>query len=280
MAFQAFVNECSLHGQFYDLGSFQVAIKGFVELVKRTRQAAEHGRGQLLRSQQLERQKALGNMPLTQALNNLPNRDLRDYFADVVFNRTNPQPWEDMQKHSSAGDYFCSDLDLPPTFQRAVVGTSMAELAERRRQDDTLQGFLLNLMSSGLCGRADVTVTVQNSAVRLLCYDALSALERWIGQQQPVPVYTTNCTVPPLDAQTCLVNTLRFEPTAMMNRWRRVFRERTSDRLFAVDNLHFGRGAELEVFDKRKKHIGTADIHQGKLNTAGKVEGRRLQNED
>jgi len=280
MAFQAFLNECSLHGQFYDPESLLAAVKNFVGLVERMRQAATKGRGQLLRSQHLGEQKTLREMTLTQALNNLRDPDWTEQFAEVVFNRTNPKPWQAEQVHFSQVDYICTDKELPLTFDRAVVGTSMAELAERQRQDDTLQGILLNLESSGLGGRSDVTVTVQNSAVRLLCYDAPNALERWIGQQQPVPVYTTNCTVPPLDAQTCLVDTLRFEPTAMMNRWRRVFRERTSDRLFAVDNLHFGRGAELEVFDKRKKHIGTADIHQGKLNTAGKVEGRRLQNED
>ncbi len=280
MAFQAFLNECSLHGQFYDLVSFQTAFNSFVELVNRTRKAAEKGRGQLLRSQQLGLQKALKDMPLAQALNNMPTQDMRDYFADVVFNRTNPLPWEDTQKHYSSLNYSCTDLDLPSTFQRVVVGTSMAELAERRRQDDRLQGFLLNLEASGLSGRSDVTVTVQTSTVLLRCYEHCEALELWLEQQERVPVYTADSTLRVQDAQTCLVDSDRFTPTSLMNRKRHVFQERSTGHLYAVDNQHIGQAAELEVFDKRKNHIGTADIYQGKLNRAGKVEGRRLQNED
>lgn len=280
MAFQAFVNECSLHGQFYDPERFLAAVKSFVGLVGRMREAATKGRGQLLRSQHLGEQKTLREMTLKQALNHLRDRDWKEQFTEVVFNRTNPKPWQAEQVHFPHVDYVCTDQELPLTFERAVVGTSMAELAERRRQDDTLQGILLNLELSGLCGRSDVTVTVQNSAVRLLCYDVPSALDTWLAQQERVPVYTADSTLRVQDVQTCLVDTDRFTPTSLMNRKRHVFQERSTGHLYAVDNQHIGQAAELEVFDKRKNHIGTADIYQGKLNRAGKVEGRRLQNED
>ncbi|HAN93615.1 MAG TPA: hypothetical protein DCQ33_16250 [Nitrospira sp.] len=92
------------------------------------------------------------------------------------------------------------------------------------------------------------------------------------------PEYDTAATTSPKDYETILgwdserfVRVGRFE----RNGRRQVYREQATGRFFYVDNLHYGGGAHLEVFDPNEHHLGKADL-QGNLIPSTRVQGRTI----
>lgn len=274
---QAFLNERSFCNQFHDASSFQQAMVGFVMLVERARQASTTRAVRLLMSERLCDGVAQRGMPLRQCLNHLAGAELKAQFVDIVFNRANPEPWEpDPARHPPDGYYLCTDLNLPAAFERDVRDSSMAELAERRRRKSELRGCLLNVTPSPLSQRQHVTVDAEGTAMELACLETEAGFIQWLRQLATVPDYTHAATHPPLDTQTCLVDGTRFELTNLFNKERHVYRHRTSGDLYAVDSFHLGEAAELEVFDRFRRHKGTADIRTGQLRPKSAVPGRVL----
>jgi len=275
--FEAFLNERSFSNQFHDRDGFQLAIVQFVGLVEQARRAVVSGRGSLWMSKRLADSVVQKGMSLRQCLNHLAGKELKDAFTGIVFNQACPTRWEsEPNRHSPDGRYQCTDA-LPDSFERDVRDTSMAELAERKRQSPERIGCLLNVSPSPLSGRAQVTVDAEGTAVPLDCLENEASLTSWLKQLQTIPEYGTESKHPPLDEQTCLADRSVFQPTSRLNKDRRVFQKITSGEFYAVDSLHFGAAAELEVFDKYGRHKGTADIQTGRLRPGPAVAGRRLQ---
>lgn len=274
--FQAFLNERSFCNPFYDRDRFQEAIIQFVGLVDRVRHAVSTDGGSIWRSERLPDAVVHNGMPLRQCLNKLAGADLKEQFVDIVFNRACPKCWEaEPNRHSPDGRYQCTD-ELLHSFERDVRDTSMAELAERKRQSPERIGCLLNVSPSPLSGRHQVTVDAEGTPVLLDCLESEANLTNWLKQLQTIPKYGPESKHPPLDEQTCLANCNVFQPTSRRNKDRRVFQKITSGEFYAVDSLHFGAAAELEVFDKYGRHKGSADIHTGKVRPGTAVPGRWL----
>lgn len=57
---------------------------------------------------------------------------------------------------------------------------------------------------------------------------------------------------------------MQFKKTALICQGRNIYQELATHRYWTVDNLHYGKAAHLEVFDKTGKHIGEADL-QGNI---------------
>lgn len=276
--FEAFLNERSFAAQFRDADGFQQAIVGFVALIEEARRAVNAGRGRFFVSERLPDAEVQQGKPLRQCLNHLAGAEFKSQFVDIIWNRANPAPWEpDPARHPADGYYLCTDADLPPNFERDVSDSSMAELAERQRRKQELIGCLLNIVPSPLAKRPQVTVDAEGTPKALDCVDDEVQLRGWLAKLATVPEYTDDTKYPPLDAQTCLVDGSRFELTTQMNKDRHVYRHITSGDLYAVDSLHPGRSAELEVFDRYGRHKGAADIRTGQLRPNTKVEGRYLR---
>ena len=274
--FEAFLNERSFSNQFHDRDGFQRAIVQFVRLVEQARRAVVGGCGSLWMSERLADSVVQKGMPLRQCLNTL-SVDLKNQFVDIVFNRACPKCWEsEPNRHCSDGRYQCTD-ELLHSFERDVRDTSMAELAERKRQSPERIGCLLNVSPSPLSGRPQVTVDAEGTTVLLDCLESEANLTNWLKQLQTIPKYGLESKHPPLDEQTCLADRSVFQPTSRRNNARRVFQKITSGEFYAVDSLHFGAAAELEVFDKYGRHKGSADIRTGKVRPGTAVPGRWLK---
>jgi hypothetical protein len=74
--------------------------------------------------------------------------------------------------------------------------------------------------------------------------------------------YSPDSKEPPTDLQTCLRSKSRFEITHYKIQNRKVYKEKKTDHLWYVDNMHYGGSAHLEVFDKTgKRHLGEANLY-------------------
>ncbi|WP_293139478.1 hypothetical protein [Okeania sp. SIO3I5] len=63
-------------------------------------------------------------------------------------------------------------------------------------------------------------------------------------------------------------DTNRFELTQKQHDGRRIYKEKETGYLWYVDNLHYGKSAHLEVFDKTgKNHIGESNL-EGNIDRA------------
>lgn len=276
-----FINECSLCEQFYGHADFRTAVTSFLKLVERARGALGSG-GRMWRSEGLANACALPGETLHRTLNHVAGSELSEGFKDVIFNKANPAPWESEREHLSEDRYFCKKL--PPRDEeeeaegqgRCVTDTSMAEVTARRLRDAKLHACLLNMSRSPMDDATSVEVAKGGGdPVTVACACAESELEIWLRQVEVVPAYTPDATDPPRDEQTCLGDVNLYEPTNFFYDGRRVYRHIVRRHLCCVDNLHFGRGAHLEVFDKHCRHIGTASL-DGQLDPSGRVEGRKL----
>ncbi len=65
-----------------------------------------------------------------------------------------------------------------------------------------------------------------------------------------------------------MINNNRFERTQSQYDGRTIYKERETGYLWYVDNLHYGKAAHLEVFDKTgNNHIGESDL-EGNIDRA------------
>jgi len=80
----------------------------------------------------------------------------------------------------------------------------------------------------------------------------------------------------PIDKQTILRNKSIFEKTNKPKQdGRTIYRNKENKYFYYIDNLHKGKGAELEVFNG-SNHIGVADINLGKIDTTQKKNNRKI----
>ena len=77
----------------------------------------------------------------------------------------------------------------------------------------------------------------------------------------------------PTDAQTILADGT-FNRTKMTYLGARIYEK--DKKYYYRDTKHGGKGAHLEVFDRKGNHIGIADPLTGVIDKNGKVKGRKL----
>ncbi|MBD2145817.1 hypothetical protein H6F45_11560 [Sphaerospermopsis sp. FACHB-1194] len=110
-----------------------------------------------------------------------------------------------------------------------------------------------------------------NDEINLICLDGIDskvALEFWLEHKLNLSQleYSSDSEKPPRDEQTILRDSIRFRKTSSRCQERFIYCELTTGRYWYVDNLHNGKAAHLEVFDKTgKNHLGEADLN-GNIN--------------
>lgn len=253
---QIFINEWSFQSQHVQ-SVFNTAVAKLLRMVERSRRAVA-GRGTLWRSERLAEVCAAGPAPLKSHVYRIRDREVREAFIDVVFNKANPAPWEQDRRHPCDVSYTCECNDEV----HDVRDTSIAELAERRCLDGDLLGCLLNLSNSPLCG-STLTFVLKATEIKieLRSFEEEEDLSAWLDEIDDES-YPTTADGPPRDLQTCLRDLNLFESVPkLLVQGRQVYRHRTSQKLYYIDNMHAGTSAHLEVFDKRGKcHLGEADL--------------------
>jgi hypothetical protein len=151
-----------------------------------------------------------------------------------------------------------------------VQDTTLAEVAERKIQDQTKIYLVINFIESCFNDRhpeilecCQMTVIKNNDDTNLIQLDGIdtkAGLEKWI--QCKLLVYDSQSNYPPQDEQTVLIDQSRFKKTNYRSLDdRTVYSEIETRKYWYVDNLHWGLGAHLEVFDQSGKHIGEANLY-------------------
>jgi len=255
---EIFINEWSFKEQFYAPNIFEQAVATFLVVIERARTAIHGSQGTLWSSETLIQYPPIRGQHFLASANDISSRELKEAFLDVVFNRANASIWQPARLHRAEHQYLW--------LAELVSDTSIAELAERRHQDSTLKGCLINLSSSPLAGNLEITVSKEGAEpVTLSSFDNISQFEAWLTTLGGIPPYGANAVDPPRDDQTCLIDAQRYEPTSKLFQGRRIYRNRLNKDLLYVDNLHVGAAAHLEVFDKFRRHRGKGNFLDGSL---------------
>ncbi len=264
---QIFINEYSLQEQFFDDAEFENAVVTLSLLVSRIRE--REIRSSLYKSVLFTNYKAFREEYFQSSLKRISQRDIRENFERMIFDRHNPINWQTEQKHS-AEEIFTFNEDI-------VTETSMAELAERKLLNKKLNGVLLNFINSPLPnGEPALVLKNEEQEVFLDSFDETEAFEQWLGKISPSASTEYSANAPPTDGQTILRDASRFEPIKKRFQGRQIYRELVTKNFWYVDNEHFGRSAHIEIFDKRGKHIGEASL-EGDFIPDTRVKGRDIK---
>jgi len=210
---------------------------------------------------------AIKGSDFRKSLNHIRDKSLKQAFINIVFNKLNPKEWRSEQVHSTNDDFDY----ITTTDSLDVRNTSLAEVTERSLQNKETTYLLINFTNSRFklvhpdipkCFLIPIVKNNdENNPINLDCLDEKSALENWLKVK--VNLYDEFANKPPTDEQTILSGT-QFKKTALICQGRNIYQELATHRYWFVDNLHYGKAAHLEVFDKTGKHIGEADL-QGNI---------------
>jgi hypothetical protein len=123
---QFFINELSLHNQFYNANDFEEAVKQFTELFTYINEKIQDKK--LYKEEILFSRNTFLSKPFTAAFEQIKSRDLKEKFRRTVFNRSNPKDWRTEQVHNADEIYICP---LCTENDGLVSDTSLAEATER-----------------------------------------------------------------------------------------------------------------------------------------------------
>src|SRR6476620_4144485 len=162
---QVFINESSLQGQFIP-HTFEGAIRSFINAYKIIFDLKIDKR--IVTSKHFFNFSAIAGTHLDTTLKS--NKGLSELFSQ---NLRGASKWEDERLHSGTSSYIFEGIDY--------VERSVAELAERKRQNSHLKGFLLNFAASRFADLMRIKVIKDGiDEVELDCpYDEDSVL-KWL----------------------------------------------------------------------------------------------------
>lgn len=277
---QTFVNERSAHEQCADRTTVNHVVKTFVDILSTIREYRRADRGWLgprislyekgdIRSWCVLLSGAAVGTLLLAVSDSLIRTQLK-----IAITQLRIEDWQlaPMQKDNML--YYLRSGEL-------LNSDSMAELAERALQTFDMPGLLINFGRSIFASLTYVDVMREDEGggceeVRLPMVESAEALESWAAELGYLPrPYPTDSIFPPNDDQTILIDASRFERTNFREQGRVVYRESVTGCYWYVDNLHFGRSAEIEVFDSKGFHYGTSDL-TGTIDTNKQVNGRSI----
>lgn len=268
---EIFINEVSLEGQYITEAEFREAIKEFNSIFELINQKIKVKKLYKEDSNIYANYEAIRGSSFNASLNQIKDKSLKIAFINIVFNKLNPKEWRQEQVHSAADLYDCllQDNDF-----KNVGDTSLAEVAERKLQNNNNIYLLINFIKSSfkaphpdISNCCLITIIKNNDELNHICLDTLDsklALEFWLEQKLNLSKlqYPLDSTKPPRDEQTILQDTARFKKTSFQYDGRCIYCELATGTYWYVDNLHFGKAAHLEVFDKTgTNHLGEADLN-------------------
>ncbi len=267
---QVFINESSLHSQYYTIDQFKDAIKEFINCLDVLK---EQNASQTSRSDNLYLMSGIHKTNLSDILRQ--NTDLSLRFKDSI-QKNNVKSWENAKIHKEGVTYVYKDVDYN--------GYSIAEFAERKTQDRSIKGFLLNFVGSPIFSENQIDVIKESSQSILLdCNSNATSISNWfieVGLIDPNTIYNPKSKLPPTDEQTVLIDKSKFERTSFpKNNGRTVYRLIGTDQLWVVDGAtkHATDKAHIEIFHEvTRKHLGTSLYNEINLNEKYKVKDRQI----
>lgn len=207
-----------------------------------------------------------------QRFNNLAlPRDVKASLRELVFSERHYPCWRPHRLSDPTDTFAC---------EAPAMICADETLAEAGRRAGIAETPVLLLTSEGSAFDGRATLDLARNAVTVQV--ALATTEEQIRAYlaaQPGQYDPTAGRVPQ-DSETVLAkNPARFTYIGKVEfrRKRRVYEETGTGRLFHVDNGHPGQSAHLEVYTGTRVHVGTADIHEGTVDTSTCRAGRRLR---
>ena len=258
---QIFINETSLNSQYEEKRDFVLALKVFLSSIKKISEIRNNK--EVFKSNAFFYCTGLKGTYLETVLKSNP--ELNACFVQNM-QLVNPKSWEKQQIHEVYSKYEFQEIDY--------VNTSIAELAERKFQNNTLVGFLLNF-SNSIFGDSSKIEILKNKIheISIDCAINPEDIESWLINKKiinPEEIYNENSGLPPLDIQTVLRDSTKFEKTNYpKNNGRSIYRKIGTNELWVVDGAkkHAGSKAHIEVFDETTgKHLGTSLYNEIKIN--------------
>ena len=256
---EIFINELSLEGQYQTIEEFEKSVLIFNSLIQSIREKIRNNPIFYLDQDEITFYLAIKNFPFEQSLNNLRDKNIKTAFFNTIYNKNNPKNWRKEQQHSPEHKF--------KYFQQDVTDTSLAEVAERKLQNENNIYLVVNFQNSSFNHpHADIQAcclvsVVKNTTIKIEIdgLDNQKGLHHWISLK--FPTYSDNSTYTPRDHQTILDDKKRFRKNSKMFQGRNIYVELSTGNYWYVDNLHLGQSAHFEVFDKHRKHIGEANLN-------------------
>ena len=263
---EIFINEVSLQSQYQTEKEFINAVTIFIGIFKIIEQKITKKTIYKENSQVFINYEAIAGENFQKSINNLKDKSLYRAFRAKISNKANPKEWRKEQQHKETDNFDC-------VFDNGkiedVKNTSIAEITERKLLNNNKLYLLINFQNSKF-NRVHEKITdchcvkviknnEENQPIFVDCLDKKSALENWFNFNFDPP-YDVKSNSPPTDEQTILIKSNKFNKTKETCQGRSIYQEIGKNRYWYVDNLHYGKTAHLEVFDKHRKHLGEADL--------------------
>ena len=256
-----FLNEFSLEGQYPSVEDFEKSLRDVSAALEMLVTP------NVMRSVQMKYTKSLyahnsgPTTPFAQHFARLRDKSVRELFLQLL-NRLAAMEWRDNPAQLPAAVYRWGTDD--------VTDTTLAEGAEQKLQNANDSHLLISFAQSRFSDLHNVIVIRHpDSLAYLLNCHGESSLWDHLASILSIDRlrYPDDATRPPRDWQTVLRDQTRFLRTDRPRvQGRRVYEESSTGFLWYVDNMHFGRGAQIEVF----KHNGT--YHVGVASVAGTID--------
>ena len=271
---EIFINEVSLEGQYINEEELRNAVKTFIAIFVLINQKIQDKKLYKEESAIFINYEAIRDCNFLASLNLIKNRQLKDGFTDIIFNKQKIKKWRIEKVHSSEDLFDCLISD---DNYKDVSDTSLAEVTERKLQNPESEYLLINFPNSSfrtahphINHNCLITIIKNNDEINLICLDGIDsklALECWLEHKLNLSQleYSLDSGEKIRDEQTILRDITRFRKTALIFQGRSIYIELTTGRYWYVDNLHKST-PHLEVFDKTgKNHVGEADL-DGNIN--------------
>lgn len=241
-------------------------------LLKRWREIADFATDRAIGVSLLLDRNAVNAGGVLHRLNAL-TQDLRTLYLPMLFGDDLVKDWRPI---AIAGGTIC---------QLATEENSVTDCAVCETYHHSVAGAKVGLFGdehSSYVNHSDVGIRnlgAGGAVVEIPCGKAIIDFERIALAWGCLSIsYGAAAIRPPRDRETILGrDRQRFERVGRFERngRRTVYREVQTDRLFYVDNFHYGLAAHLEVFDSTESHVGTADL-EGKVDVTACVPGRKI----
>lgn len=237
-----FINELSLEGQFHSDQAFEGAVVLFIEIFSYIREKIKEKK--LYKDSLFANRTAIKNESFLASFNRIKNRDIKEAFKRIIFNKLNPKDWRQEQMHPGNINYRCPIMD-----NRCVTDTSVAETAERKLIHPDTEKILINFTCSQFEKFPDLIIRVIKEDEHYVTIDV-----PFVERKEDIHSLVI-FELEPIDSY--LRNPSRFRKTPIIIQGRAVFEEIATKRLWYLDNFH---KSHFEVFDKNIKHLGEASL--------------------
>ena len=237
-----FINELSLEGQFHSDRAFEQAVVLFIEIFSYIREKIKEKK--LYKDSLFANRTAIKNENFQASFNRIKNRDIKEAFKRIIFDKLNPRDWRREQVHPGDINYRCPMLD-----NCCVTDTSAAETAERKLLHPETEKVLINFTCSQFEKFPGLTLRVIKEDEHDVSIDV-----PFVERKEHIHTLVV-FELEPIDSY--LRNPSRFRKTPIIIQGRAVFEEIETKRLWYLDNFH---KTHFEVFDRNIKHLGEASL--------------------